>query len=95
MELMSSDACVTVTPAALFTTLCARSKTPMTMFHVFVTIRTAQAVLKIHLKNIHVSTSCILLRSTMSWISSSVITNASTTPAMGRMTLSDRARIML
>ena len=66
MALMSSEACVTVTPAALLTTLCARSKTPMTMFQVFVTIRTAQAVLKIHLKNIQVSTSCILLRSTMS-----------------------------
>ena len=30
---------------------------PMTIFHVFVTMRTAQKVLKIHLKNIQVSTS--------------------------------------
>lgn len=89
------DASETITPPALFTTLCDASKIPMTMFQVFVTMRTAAAVLNDHLKNIHVSMSCILFRSTMSWISSSVITNASTTPAMGRMTLSDKERIML
>ena len=42
---------------ALFTTLCAASKIPMTMFQVFVTMRTAAAVLNDHLKNIHVSMS--------------------------------------
>jgi hypothetical protein len=46
-----------MTPALLFTTLCPTSKIPMTIFHVFVTMRTAQKVLKIHLKNIQVSTS--------------------------------------
>ena len=53
-------------PDALFTTLCAASNTPMTMFHVLVTMSTAQAVLNIHLKNIQVSTSCILFFSVMS-----------------------------
>ena len=43
---------------------------PMTIFHVFVTMRTAQKVLKIHLKNIQVSTSCRLFFSVTSWISS-------------------------
>ena len=36
-----------MTPALLFTTLCPTSKIPMTIFHVFVTMRTAQKVLKI------------------------------------------------
>ena len=66
----------------------------MTMFHVLVTMSTAQAVLNIHLKNIQVSTSCILFFSVMSWISSSVMTNARITPAMGKITLSDSVRIM-
>ena len=66
MELMSSCASESATPAALFTTLCAASNTPMTMFHVLVTMRTAQAVLKIQRKKSHVSTSFMLFLSTMS-----------------------------
>lgn len=42
----------------------------MTMFQVFVTISTAQKVLKIHLKKIQVSKSWRLFFSMMSWISS-------------------------
>ena len=57
------EASETITPAALFTTLCATSNTPMTIFQVLDTISTAQAVLNIHLKNIQVSISCILFRS--------------------------------
>ena len=60
---MSMEASETITPAALFTTLCATSNTPMTIFQVLDTISTAQAVLNIHLKNIQVSISCILFRS--------------------------------
>lgn len=84
-----------IMPAALLTTLCATSNTPMMMSHVLVTISTAQKVLKIHLKNIHVSKSCILFFSTTICKSSIVITTARITPAMGRITLSDRLRIML
>ena len=47
----------TIRPEALFTTLCAASNTPMTMFHVLDTMSTAAAVLKTHLKNTHVSMS--------------------------------------
>ncbi len=36
----------TIRPDARLTTLCATSKTPMTMFQVFVTINTEQKVLK-------------------------------------------------
>ena len=94
--LMSMEASLTITPAALFTTPCPTSNTPITMFHVFVTIRTAHAVLNIHLKNIHVSTSpCILFLSETIWISSKVMTKASMTPAIGIMTLSERVRTML
>ena len=92
---MSMLAFPATTPDALFTTLWATSKTPMTMLQVFVTIRTAQAVLNIHLKNIQVSTSCRLFLSVMSWISSNVITKARIRPAIGRMAVSDRLRIML
>lgn len=95
-ELMSMEASLEITPAALFTTLCPTSKTPITMFHVLVTIRTAQAVLKIHLKNIQVSTSpCILFLSETIWISSRVMTKARITPAIGMMTFSESERIML
>ena len=85
----------TMMPEALFTTLCAASNTPMTMFHVLDTMRTAAAVLNTHLKNTHVSMSWRLLRSAISCISSSVITKARITPAMGRIRLSERERIML
>ena len=85
----------TMMPEALFTTLCAASNTPMTMFHVLDTMRTAAAVLNTPLKNTHVSMSWRLLRSAISWISSSVITKARITPAMGRIRLSERERIML
>ena len=44
-------------PEALATTLWAASNTPITIVHVFVTIRTAAADLNAHLKNIHVSMS--------------------------------------
>ncbi len=53
------------------------------------------ADLNIHLKNIQVSTSCRLFLSVMIWISSSVITIARITPAMGTMTVSERLWIML
>ena len=69
-QLISMEVFPMMTPALLFTTLCPTSKIPMTMFHVFVTMRTAQKVLKIHLKNIQVSTSCRLFFSVTSWISS-------------------------
>ena len=46
-----------ITPDALATTLCATSNTPITIFHVLVTIRMAQAVLNTQRKNIQVSTS--------------------------------------
>ena len=62
----ASDVSDMMMPDALFTTLWATSNTPITMFHVFVTMSTAQAVLNIHLKNIHVSTSCRLFFSVMS-----------------------------
>ena len=67
----------------------------MTMFQVLVTIRMAQAVLKIHLKKTAVSISWKLFLSVMIWINSSVITNAKITPAMGTMTVSERLWIML
>ena len=85
----------TMMPEALLMTLCAASNTPMTMFHVLDTMSTAAAVLNTHLKNTHVSMSWRLLRSAISWISSSVITKARITPAMGRIRLSERERIML
>ena len=85
----------TMMPEALFTTLCAASNTPMTMFHVLDTMSTAAAVLNTHLKNTHVSMSWRLLRSAISCISSSVITKARITPAMGSIRLSERERIML
>ena len=47
----------TMTPEALFTTLCATSNTPITIFQVLVTIRIAAADLNVHLKNIQVSRS--------------------------------------
>ena len=56
-EEMSMLVLPTITPDARLTTLCATSKTPMTMFHVFVTISTAAADLNAHLKNIQVSRS--------------------------------------
>ena len=84
-----------ILPEALFTTLCAASNTPMTVFHVLDTMSTAAAVLNTHLKNTHVSMSWRLLRSAISCISSSVMTKARITPAMGRIRLSERERIML
>ena len=84
-----------ISPEALATTLWAASNTPITIVHVFVTIRTAAADLNAHLKNIHVSMSLRLFLSVMSWISSSVITKARIAPAMGTITVSDRFCIML
>ena len=43
------DVSETMIPDALFTIFYATSNTAMTIFHVFVTIRTEQAVLNIHL----------------------------------------------
>src|SRR5574344_1459967 len=62
----ASDVSDTAMPDALLTTLWATSNTPITIFHVLETMSTAQAVLKIHLKNIQVSTSLRLFRSVMS-----------------------------
>ena len=47
-----------ITPELSLTTFCATSKIPMTIFHAFVTSRTAQKVLNTHWKNIQVSSSC-------------------------------------
>ena len=69
-ELISMEVSPMMTPALWFTTFWPTSKIPMTMFQVFVTISTAQNVLNIHLKNIQVSTSCMLFFSVTSWISS-------------------------
>ena len=80
----------TITPDARLTTFWVKSNTPITMFHVLDTIKTAQADLNIHLKNIQVSTSLRLLRSVSICISSSVITMVRITPAMGRMTVLDK-----
>ena len=44
-ELISIDVLPPMIPEALDTTLCATSNTAMTIFHVFVTISTAQKVL--------------------------------------------------
>ena len=62
-EEMSMEASEPMIPAACATTLCAMSNTPMTIFHVFVTIKMAAADLNTHLKIIQVSTSCRLFRS--------------------------------
>ena len=62
-EEMSMDASELIIPAACATTLCAISKTPITIFHVFVTMRIAAADLNTHLKIIQVSTSCLLYTS--------------------------------
>ena len=51
------DVSETMIPAALLTTLCAMSNTPITIFHVLVTMRMAQAVLKIHRKKTAISMS--------------------------------------
>ncbi len=51
------DVSETMIPAALLTTLCATSNMPMTIFHVLVTMRMAQAVLKIQRKKIALSMS--------------------------------------
>ena len=62
-EEMSMDASAPMTPDACATTLCAISNTPITMDQVLVTMRMAAALLNIHLKIIHVSTSCRLFLS--------------------------------
>ena len=62
-EEMSIDASEPMMPAACATTLWAMSNTPITIFHVFVTINMAAADLNTHLKIIQVSTSCRLFRS--------------------------------
>ena len=94
-EEMSMDASELIIPAACATTLCAISKTPITIFHVFVTMRMAAADLNTHLKIIQVSTSCRLFLSAIIWIRSTVITIARITPAIGTMMELDRFSIML
>ena len=89
------DASELIIPAACATTLCAISKTPITIFHVFVTMRMAAADLNTHLKIIQVSTSCRLFLSAIIWIRSTVITIARITPAIGTMMELDRFSIML
>ena len=59
-----------MTPALWFTTAWVASKTPMTIFHVFVTMRMANALLNIQRKNRDVSKSCMLFFSTIISISS-------------------------
>ena len=94
-EEMSMDASEPMIPAACATTLCAISKTPITIFHVFVTMRMAAADLNTHLKIIQVSTSCRLFLSAIIWIRSTVITIARITPAIGTIMEFDRFSIML
>ena len=65
-EAMSMRVSEMMSPEALDTTLRAASNTPMTMFQVLVTMSTAAALLKAHLKNIQVSTSPRLFFSVMS-----------------------------
>ena len=67
----------------------------MTMFHVFDTMSTAAAVLSAHFRSTQKSMSCMLFFSVMIRMSSSVITNARITPAMGSITLIERLRIIL
>ena len=50
-----------ITPAALFTTCWPTSKIAMTISKVWDTIHTATHILKKYLKNMKVSTSCMLL----------------------------------
>ena len=94
-EEMSMDASELIIPAACATTLCAISKTPITIFHVFVTRSMAVADLNTHLKIIQVSTSCRLFLSAIIWIRSTVITIARITPAIGTMMEFDRFSIIL
>ena len=82
---MSMEASEPMMPDAWATTLWAISNTAMTRFQVLVTSKIAAADLNTHLKIIQVSTSCRLLRSVIIWISSSVITMARITPAIGTM----------
>ena len=63
---MSMEVSEMINPEALETTLCARSNTPMTIFQVLVTMRTAAADLNAHLKNIQLSTSPRLFFSVIS-----------------------------
>ena len=92
---MSMEASEPMMPDAWATTLWAMSNTPMTRFQVLVTSKIAAADLNTHLKIIQVSTSCRLLRSVIIWISSSVITMARITPAIGTMMELERFWIML
>ena len=59
-----------ITPAAPETTCCATSNTAIVISKVWVTRYTATHALKIHLKNMKVSTSCILFFSVTMLISS-------------------------
>ena len=59
-----------ITPAAPETTCCATSKTAIVISKVWVTRYTATHALKNHLKNINVSTSCMLFFSVTMLISS-------------------------
>ena len=64
-EEMSMEASAPMTPEAWATMPWARSNTPITIFQVLVTMRMAQAVLNIHLKNTAVSISWKLFLSVM------------------------------
>ena len=84
-----------ITPELWLTTLWVASNTPITIFHVLLTMRMAKADLKIQRKNIEVSKSCILFFSVIIWISSWHITRARMAAAMGNTTVSERLRNIL
>ena len=88
--LKSTDVSPIITPALWLTTLWVASKIPMTMFHVLLTMRMANADLKIQRKNMELSKSCILFFSVIIWISSMHMTQARMAAAMGSTTVSDR-----
>ena len=82
-------------PDAWLTTPWATSNMPITMFQVLVTIRMAQAVLKIQRKNTTVSMSWKLFLSMRICTSSRVMTKARITPATGSTTFCERVWTML
>ena len=77
-------------PDAWFTTPWATSNMPITISQVLVTIRMAQAVLKIQRKNSTVSMSWKLFLSIRICTSSRVMTKARITPATGSTTFWER-----
>ncbi len=72
-----------ITPELWLTTLWVASNTPITIFHVLLTMRMAKADLKIQRKNMEVSKPCILFFSVIIWITSWHITRARIAAAMG------------